>query len=166
MAIHSKVRIYVHLIWGTYKHERILNRELRIKIFQHLIERANELKIVINKMNIQPEHVHMGIELPAAQSIAEVAKNFKEMFNSFITLDEYIDKVVGFIYKESVMMMSVLSKEDIKYELEKIPNHLQSYVFDSNIFLLYEDDVTVEKAVEILMCEFKENVNLCKDFTL
>ena len=59
MAIHSKVKIYVNLIWGTYNHETILNREMRIKIFQHLVERANELKIVINKMNIQPEHVYM-----------------------------------------------------------------------------------------------------------
>jgi len=33
MALHSKVKIYVHTIWGTLNHERILNRDLRLKIF-------------------------------------------------------------------------------------------------------------------------------------
>ena len=77
MAIHSKVKIYVHLIWGTQNHARILNRDLRLQIFSHLIERAKDLKFTINKMNIQPEHIHILLELPSNKSISEIAKNLK-----------------------------------------------------------------------------------------
>jgi len=84
MALHSKVRIFVHLIWGTHNHERVLNRELRIKIYQHLLERARELKIIINKMNLQPEHVHTLLELPSNKSIAEIAQNFKGECSNWI----------------------------------------------------------------------------------
>ena len=90
MALHSKVRIYVHLIWGTLNHERILNRDLRLKIFQYLVERSKELKIVINKMNIQPEHVHISLELPSNKTIAEVAQNFKGESSAWINDNDLI----------------------------------------------------------------------------
>ena len=119
MAIHSKVKIYVHLIWGTYKHQRILNRELRIKIFQHLVERANELKIIINKMNIQPEHVHMGIELPAAQSIAEVAKNFKGECSTWINDNDFLQG--KFRWQRGYGAFSVSASQ-----LEKVKNYIEN----------------------------------------
>ncbi|OPX34367.1 hypothetical protein B1H10_03835 [candidate division KSB1 bacterium 4484_188] len=77
MATHSLVKIYVHLIWGTLSRERILNKNLRISLFKHYVERAKELSLQIEKMNIQPEHVHILLTLPADQTIAQVSKNLK-----------------------------------------------------------------------------------------
>ena len=84
MAIHSKVRVFVHFIWGTHNHEWILNRELRLKIYHHLVERARELKIIINKLNVQPEHVHTLLELPSNKTIAEIAQNLKGECSNWI----------------------------------------------------------------------------------
>ncbi len=77
MAIHSKVRIFVHLIWGTFEHRKVLSKGLRVKIFHHLVERANELEITINKMNVQPDHVHILLDLPSDKTMAQVARYFK-----------------------------------------------------------------------------------------
>ena len=90
MALHSKVRIYIHMIWATYNHERILNRNLRIKIFEHLKSSAEELNITINKMNIQPEHVHILLQLPSDKSIAQVAKNLKGECSNWINANDLI----------------------------------------------------------------------------
>ena len=90
MAVHSKVRIHVHLIWGTYKHEHILNRDLRVKIYQHLVERGNDLKITIRKMNIQPEHVHCLINLPSNKTIAEVVQGLKGECSKWINDSDLI----------------------------------------------------------------------------
>jgi len=90
MALHSKVRIYVHLIWGSLNHERILNRDLRLKIFQHLVERAKELKIVIYKMNIQPEHVHVLHNLPSNKTTTEIAQGLKGECSKWINDNEFL----------------------------------------------------------------------------
>lgn len=84
MAIHSKVKIYVHLIWGTYNHQRTLSSQVRIALFNHLVKRAEKLKIVFEKMNIQPEHIHILLSLPADQSIAQIAKNLKGESSNWI----------------------------------------------------------------------------------
>ena len=54
MAIHSHVKIWVHLIWGTHNHEKIIVKELGEKIFDHFIEKSNEEKIHIEKLHCQP----------------------------------------------------------------------------------------------------------------
>jgi REP element-mobilizing transposase RayT len=77
MALHSHVKIWVHLIWGTHNHERILLSELRKQLFAHLIEQFGEQNIEIEKMNIQPEHIHILFALPADFSIAAVSKSIK-----------------------------------------------------------------------------------------
>jgi REP element-mobilizing transposase RayT len=129
MAIHSKVRIYVHLVWGTYKHERILNRELREKIFQHLVERANELKIVINKMNIQPEHVHMGLELPADKSIAEVAQNLKGESSNWINDNELIRGKFRWQRGYGAFSVSISQLERVKNYIENQDEHHKRKTF-------------------------------------
>lgn len=84
MAVHSKVRIYVHTIWGTYDHQRNLSKDLRVKIFQHFVERAQEINIMIFKMNIQPEHVHLLINLPSNKTMADAAQLFKGECSTWI----------------------------------------------------------------------------------
>jgi len=77
MALHSHVKILVHLIWGTHQHARVLNPEIRKSMFSHLVEHFEEEKLEIEKMNIQPEHIHILLILPADKSIAKIAKSMK-----------------------------------------------------------------------------------------
>jgi putative transposase len=84
MATHSKVRIYIHLLWGTYNHEPMLKKDLRLKIFDHLQQRANDLGNTIYKMNIQPDHVHIALNLLSTQTMAEVAKKLKGECSNWI----------------------------------------------------------------------------------
>ncbi len=84
MAVHSKIKIYIHLIWGTYNHERILTKDVRLKIFQHLSERSKALDIIISKMNVQPEHVHVLLNLPSNKTIAEIAQSIKGESSNWI----------------------------------------------------------------------------------
>ena len=90
MGIKSHVRIYGHLIWGTHNHNRILNSQIRPVLFDHLVKRSQELKIVFEKMNIQPEHIHILLALPADKSIAQVAKNLKGESSNWINENDFI----------------------------------------------------------------------------
>lgn len=77
MAIHSKVKIWVHLVWGTHNHEKIITKELGKKLFDHFISKAKEEKMHIEKLHIRPEHIHMLIELPSTKPIDLVARLIK-----------------------------------------------------------------------------------------
>lgn len=84
MALHSYVKIYVHLIWGTHEHQRTINPKLKSTLFKHLTNSAKENKIILENINIQPEHIHMLLILPSDKSIAQVAKQFKGESSNWI----------------------------------------------------------------------------------
>ena len=77
MAQHSQVKIWVHLIWGTLNHDRCLNRDIRLKLFDHIIAREKELNLEIKCLNIQPEHVHCLLSLPSDKTMSEIAQSLK-----------------------------------------------------------------------------------------
>ncbi len=77
MALHSHVKIWIHLIWGTHQHARILNPEIRKVLFSHFVESFKKESLSLEKLHIQPEHVHLLFALPADIPIAKIAKSIK-----------------------------------------------------------------------------------------
>ncbi len=77
MAIHSYVKIWVHLVWGTHNHEKVINKELSKLIYNHLLSRAGEESISIEKLYIRPEHVHMLFSLPSSKAMESIARSLK-----------------------------------------------------------------------------------------
>jgi len=77
MATHSHVKVYIHLIWGTYKRERILTRDIRLQLSDHLTERFEELDITVERMNIQADHLHILYQMPMNRTLPEIPKNLK-----------------------------------------------------------------------------------------
>ncbi len=75
--LHSHVKIWVHLIWTTHNRVRVLHKDLRIKLFHYLIEQAKEEGIALERLNVQPEHVHCLFTLPSDKSLASVVKTLK-----------------------------------------------------------------------------------------
>jgi putative transposase len=84
MALHSHVKIYVHLIWGTHRHNRLLTSQMGVVLFKHLVVQSRALNIVFEKINIPPEHIHILLGLPANKSIAQVAKELKGESSNWI----------------------------------------------------------------------------------
>ena len=77
MAKHSHVKVYIHLIWGTYRRDRVLTREVRLKLFGHFVERFKELDLTVEKMNIQCDHLHILHQLPLDRALPDIPKNLK-----------------------------------------------------------------------------------------
>ncbi len=77
MSTHSHVKVWIHLVWGTLDHEHILNKKLRIDLFQHIVSYSQKNEVFIGKLNIQPEHVHVLLSLPVEKTVSQIAKNLK-----------------------------------------------------------------------------------------
>jgi len=93
MAVHSNVKIWVHLIWGTQYRQKykIQAPRARVALFEQLVEQSKTLAIVIEKMNVQPEHVHMLFPLPSDRTIADIAKLFKGGSSRWIRQSGLVD---------------------------------------------------------------------------
>ncbi len=75
--LHSHVKVWVHVVWTTHDRERVLNIELRKKLFCHLVSHAKEEGIQTERINVQPEHVHCLLALPSDKTLATVVKGLK-----------------------------------------------------------------------------------------
>jgi len=73
----SYVKIWIHAVWGTKNHERVLSKEIRQQLFQHIRENTKEKKIYVDFINGDMEHVHCLLALNADMSIAKAMQLIK-----------------------------------------------------------------------------------------
>lgn len=71
------VKIWIHAVWGTKNHERVLTKEIRKLLFQHISENAKTKQTYIDFINGDMDHVHCLLALNADMSIAKVIQLIK-----------------------------------------------------------------------------------------
>lgn len=75
--IMSHVKIWVHAVWGTKNHERVLTKEVRQQLFLHVRENAIKKQIYIDSINGDLDHVHCLLALNADMTIAKAMQLIK-----------------------------------------------------------------------------------------
>lgn len=84
MSLHSYSRCWLHLIWGTLEHKKILTKEAEPKVTKFLYDYAKEKNIYMKINFVNAEHVHALIDLPTNFSIEEVMQLFKGSSSNWI----------------------------------------------------------------------------------
>jgi len=74
---HSHVRNWLHIIWATKKRERIIKPTQAKEISQFLMEKSKSENVPLLNLNIQSEHVHGLINLPADICLSDFMKRIK-----------------------------------------------------------------------------------------
>lgn len=74
---HSLVKVYIHYVWGTKFRKCILLGDARAKVKEHLWAYAGENNVILEALNVQPEHVHLLVLLDRSQRIEDIAKLLK-----------------------------------------------------------------------------------------
>ena len=90
--LHSHTKIWIHLIWGTKNHERIMFKDHAKQIHHHLLEKSDKLEIPLEILRIQPEHVHAMINLPSNKLLSEFVKNIKGECSSWINQNKLFNQ--------------------------------------------------------------------------
>ncbi len=73
----SYIRIWIHLVFGTKRREKLLTSDIRKKVISHIIENAKAKSIFINCINGSSEHLHILISLGLDQSITKTVQLIK-----------------------------------------------------------------------------------------
>ena len=67
------IRIWIHLIWSTKNREKIISKNLKPVLLQHILQNARQKNIYLDQINCVADHCHALISLGAFQSISKVA---------------------------------------------------------------------------------------------
>ena len=90
MSAHSYARCWVHLIWGTLNRERLLNKNAAAALSRYLAEYAEEQGVYMKINFVNPDHVHVLIDLPTAVSIEKLVQLLKGSSSHWVNSSDII----------------------------------------------------------------------------
>jgi putative transposase len=59
----SYIKIWIHLIWSVKNRNKIIHRELKYKLYDHIKTNAKDKNIYLDHINGTENHVHLLISL-------------------------------------------------------------------------------------------------------
>ena len=73
----SYVRVWIHAVWRTKNGARVLSREIRPSVLEHIRNNAKEKGIYIDRLNGDSDHLHCLFGLNADMTIAKTLQLIK-----------------------------------------------------------------------------------------
>ena len=91
IGAHTQYDLEVHVVWITKYRRKILREKIANRLKILLMQGCTAKGITIVRGNIQPEHVHLLLSIPASLSVSQVmqyikgrsSKKLQEEFPSF-----------------------------------------------------------------------------------
>ena len=84
------IRIWIHIIWTTKNRERIITKQIKSKLLDHIRENAKTKNIFIDFINCEPEHIHATISLGSDQTISKVMQLIKGESSNWINKNKLV----------------------------------------------------------------------------
>ncbi len=88
MSLHSRTRLLTHLVWSTHKKKPLTSRPLRIALNNYLRKYASTHTIRLINAYVNPDHVHLLIDLEPTQSVADTVKMLKGTSSRWLNQQE------------------------------------------------------------------------------
>ena len=77
MSLHSYSRVWLHLTWATLERRPLLFQSAAAKVSAYLSEYAPQKGVYLKINHVNPDHVHVLIDLPTQLCIEEVMQLLK-----------------------------------------------------------------------------------------
>ena len=77
MSLHSYSRVWLHLIWATLERRPLLFKGTAVKVSEYLSRYASEKGIYMKINYVNPDHVHVLVDLPTNLCVEEVMQFLK-----------------------------------------------------------------------------------------
>ncbi|PIS28760.1 MAG: transposase [Candidatus Marinimicrobia bacterium CG08_land_8_20_14_0_20_45_22] len=120
---HAYVANWLHIIWSTKNRRRCLMANNALPVREHLIAEAAKTESSIETINIQPEHVHILVNLPATQSIDNFIHQLKGESSHWINDEKIIPGRFNWQKGYGAFSVSVSMVEMVKQYIQNQQEH-------------------------------------------
>jgi len=117
--IHSHTKIWIHIVWSVKNRERVFFNEKVKGLFKFLIKKCDELKVPSENINIQPEHIHLLVNLPSNICLSDFVKNIKGSSSHWLNTENILK--TKFSWQRGYGAFSVSSSQ-----LEIVKNYIKN----------------------------------------
>ncbi len=130
MSKRSYSACYLHFVWGTKKHYPLLsNTETRKKLYHFFRQYLKEKEIFLIAIYINPEHIHLLIDLPTNITIEDVIKLTKGGSSHWINQNDLTKLKFAWATGYGVFSVSKSNLERVKRYIENQEEHHKRKTF-------------------------------------
>jgi hypothetical protein len=69
VSLHSYSRVWLHAVWGTLERRPLLTKAASAKLSEYLHQYSTEKSLYMKINYVNPDHVHVLVDLPTSLSI-------------------------------------------------------------------------------------------------
>jgi len=84
------IRVWLHVIWSTKNRERIITKELKPELLEHIRKNAGTKNIFLDFINCVEDHIHMTMSLGNDQTISKTAQLIKGESSNWINKNNLV----------------------------------------------------------------------------
>jgi len=130
-------KIWIHLIWSTKNREKLINKESKQILLQHIKENARLKEIFIDTLNCVQDHIHLLISLGREQTISKIVMLIKGESSNWVNKNKLLKG--KFEWQDEYIAVSV-SESQVDKVREYIKNQeehhlIKSFEEENNLFL-------------------------------
>lgn len=117
MQTYSK--LWLHFVWSTHNRQRIITKDLKQKLVNHLISYGKKKYIDVDCANGDMDHIHVLVRMHPSQSPAEIANLLKGESSNWINKNDFV--IGKFAWQNGYGVFSVSESQ-----LGKIRNYIKN----------------------------------------
>ena len=151
MSLHAYSRIRLHATWGTLERRPLLSKSAATKVSAYLTQYATEKNIYMKINYVNPDHVHVLVNLPTDLTVADMMQLFKGSSSHWINQTNVIRGKFAWGRGDGAFSVSHSGVGEVARYVARQEEHHRKRNFSEELKLLVErhglkwhDDETVE----------------------
>ena len=81
----SKIRAYVHLVWGTYQRLPLITPEMEPRLYRCIHALAQRAGAEVIALGGMPDHLHLLVAFPSSISFGDFMRQIKSVSSKFVS---------------------------------------------------------------------------------
>ncbi len=128
--LHSYVRNYLHITWSTDDRVRVFQGNTKILLKDFFLEKAKELNTPVLSVNVQPEHIHLLIDLPSNLCLADFVQKQKGSSSHWLNEQKLINAKFSWQRGYGAFSVSASQLEVVKKYIQNQDEHHRKKTFE------------------------------------
>ncbi len=130
---------YIHAVWAVKRRKRVLYENVRIKLYEHIIENARSKSIFVDRINGSYDHIHCLFTLAPGLSIAKALMLIKGESAYWANKERIFPSKLQWAHKYYAVKIDNTSLEAVRRYIDDQKNHHQVISYHDRINQFLKD---------------------------